>query len=390
VKDIYKEDSNAGVGESITVDTLGSVTLVGTSAAAIGGTSSVAGIYQAASVMQLAQLIQLTGSQPPTKLNNFLDNEFYWTNPMRVMSNKNLGVSNRNLNSGDNSFIYFEFEMNSRPLRNIGIVYGSVIANLFIPFICLMIAILFNVFVWSISKLLPSESNNRCMQATIKVVNVILKVMIFSFYIRFFLILSQYIALVSLAEFFDMNFGDWPHAISWFFAFGVSVSLVAFLGFASWLWYKKAINSEKYYETKFDEFFRGFKKGKLFSSYILVLMLRRFFIAIWLVWFEFAPFGVTIGVLIAYQVCHSGFLAFVRPYEIFIDNIVEICIEVVITLILCLLAHYSSSDKWTDSAQNAIIGLIMFLIVLILVATIGIFRSSNFKLISYLVNNPLI
>jgi uncharacterized membrane protein len=117
----------------------------------------------------------------------------------------------------------------------------------------------------------------------IKVVNVILKQMTFSFYIRFFLILQQYIALVSVAEFFDMNFSDWPHAISWFFAFGVAVCLVVFFGFALSLWYKKAADSEKYSETKFDEFFRGLKKGKLFNSYVLVLMLRRFFIAIWLI-----------------------------------------------------------------------------------------------------------
>jgi cysteine-rich repeat protein len=135
VKEIYKEDSEVGSGESITVDTVGPITLVGTSAAVIGGTSSVAGIYQAVSVMQLTQLIQLTGSQPPTKLSNFLDNEFYWTNPTRVMSNKNLGVSRRILNSGDHSFVYFDFEMDSQPLRNIGIVYGSVITNLFLTFI---------------------------------------------------------------------------------------------------------------------------------------------------------------------------------------------------------------------------------------------------------------
>jgi hypothetical protein len=379
VKNIYKKDSNAGSGESITVDTIGPATLVGTSAAAVGGTSSVAGIYQAVNVMQLAQLIQLTGSQPPTKLSNFLDNEFYWTNPFRVMTNKNLGVNNRNLNTGDHSFAYFDFEMDSQPLRNIGIIYGSVIANLFLPFFFLMIIILFYVFVWAISKTLPSESNNRCMQALIKIVNVILKVMTFSFYIRFFLILQQYIALVSLAEFFDMNFGDWPHAISWFFAFGVAVFLMAFFGFAAWLWYKKATDSEKYSETKFDEFFRGLKKGKLFSFYILALMIRRFFIAIWIVWFEFTSFGVTIGILITYQVCHTGFLGLVRPYEIFVDNIVEICIEVVITLILCLLAHYNSSDSWTDSAQDAIIGLIVFLIVLVFVATIGKFLKKSIE-----------
>jgi cysteine-rich repeat protein len=142
VKEIYKEDSKAGSGESITVDTLGPITLLGTSAAAIGGTSSVAGIYQAVSVMQLAQLIQLTGSEPPTKLSNFLDNEFYWTNPMHIISNKNFGVSKRNLNSEDHSFVYFDFEMDSQPLRNIGIVYGSVIANTFLPFSFLLVIIL--------------------------------------------------------------------------------------------------------------------------------------------------------------------------------------------------------------------------------------------------------
>jgi cysteine-rich repeat protein len=377
VKDIYKEASNAGLGESITADTLGPFTLVGTSAAAIGGTSSVAGIYQAVNVMQLVQLIQLTGSEPPTKLSNFLDNEFYWTNPMRVIANKNLGVNKRNLSSGDHSFVYFNFEMDSQPLRNIGIIYGSVVANLFLPFLFLVITIMFQVFIWAISKSLPSESNNRWVQAMIKVVNVILNQMTFSFYIRFFLIMQQYIALVSVAEFFDMNFSDWPHAISWFFAFGVAASLAAFFGFVLWLWYKKAADSEKYSKTKFDEFFRGLKKGKLFSFYILVLMLRRFFIAIWLVWFEFTSFGVKIGILIAYQVCHTGFLGFVRPYESFIDNIVEICIEVVITLILCLLAYYSNRDKWTDSAQEAIIGLILFLIALVLVATIGKFWISS-------------
>jgi hypothetical protein len=373
MKDIYKENSNAGSGESITVDTIGPVTLVGTSAAAIGGTSSVGGIYQAVSVMQLAQLIQLTGSQPPTKLSNFLDNEFYWTNPMRVMSNKNFGVNNRNLNTGDHSFAYFDFEMDSQPLRNIGVVYGSVIANLFIPFFFLMIAILFNMFVTGISKLLPNESSNKWMQMMLKVVNVILKVMTFSFYIRFFLIMSQYIMLVSLAEFVDMNFDDGPHAISWFFSFGIVVSLVVFFGFTTWLWYKKATDFENYSETKFDELFRGFRKGKLSSSYILALMLRRFFIALWLVWFEFAPFGMTITFLIMYQLCHTGFLGFARPYETLIDNIVEICIEAVITLILILLAHYNSSDKWTDSAQKTIIGLIVFLIVLVFVTTIGMF-----------------
>jgi hypothetical protein len=104
------------------------------------------------------------------------------------------------------------------------------------------------MFIFAVSKTLPVESNNKCVKMMIKVVNVILKVMTFSFYIRFFLIFSQYITLVSFAEFVDMNFDDGPHAISWFFAFGVVVSLVAFFGFAVWLWYKKATNSKKYIE----------------------------------------------------------------------------------------------------------------------------------------------
>jgi glycerol uptake facilitator-like aquaporin len=104
-------------------------------------------------------------------------------------------------------------------------------------------------------------------------------------------------------------------------------------------------------------------------------MMRKFFIAVWLVWFEFVPFEMTIGFIIVYQVCHTGFLCFVRSYQIMTENIVEIFIEVVITLILSLLANYANKDKWTDSAQDVIIGLIIFFIVVVLVSTIGMFLT---------------
>jgi hypothetical protein len=198
-----------------------------------------------------------------------------------------------------------------------------------------------------------------------------LHLMTFSFYIRFFLTLFMFMALVSIAEFVAMNFNSAAHFLSWFIAFGVVIFLFAFFLFSLWLWYKKATDPEKFAETKFDEFFRGLKKNKIHSSYILALTFRKILFSFWIVLFEFTPMGVYVGMITAYQALHFGGLIVIRPYLSKIDNLVEIVIEAVILVILAMLCYYNKQDRWTDSAQTAVLGLIIFMVVFIFLASIS-------------------
>jgi hypothetical protein len=211
--------------------------------------------------------------------------------------------------------------------------------------------------------------------------------MTFSFYIRFFLILFLYMALVSTAEFVAMNFDDSAHSLSWFIAFGMIIFLFAFFLFSVWLWYKKATDPEKYAETKFDEFFRGLKKSKVHSAYILALTLRKILFSFWIVIFEFAPIGVYVGMITGYQVLHLSGVVIVRPYLNTIDNLVEMVIEAMILVILGMLCHYNNRERWTDSAQTAVIALSIFMIVFTFLTSLG--KHTNSYCFKTSINTPL-
>jgi hypothetical protein len=352
------------------VDTLAPITSIGVSGASVFGPTSPIAAYQVAGSMQMVQLISLLNADPPNKLNNVCESQFYWTNPTRFVRNGDIGISSRNLDSED-SFPFFDFEQESKPLRNVGIKYGSTFANLFMLMLFLIVAGLFHSFLFALSKHIPEESESKCSKYTSMVVKFLLNLMTFSFYIRLFLILFMFMALVSIAEFVAMNFSDSAHILSWFIAFGVVVFLFAFFLFSIWLWHKKATDPEKYAETKFDEFFRGLKKNKIHSSYILALTFRKILFSFWIVLFEFAPMGVYVGIITAYQAQHLGGLAIFRPYLSKIDNLVEIVIETVILIILAMLCYYNKQSKWTDSAQTAMLSLIIFMIAFIFLASIG-------------------
>jgi hypothetical protein len=158
--DLYQYDPKEGEGYSNTVDTIAPVTLIGVSGTSTFGLTSPVAAYQVAGSMQMVQLISLLNADPPTRLNNVCESQFYWTNPSRFVRNGDIGISSRNLNSED-SFPFFNFEQESKPLRNVGIKYGSTFANLFMLMLFLIVAVLFHSFFFALSKNIPEESESK-------------------------------------------------------------------------------------------------------------------------------------------------------------------------------------------------------------------------------------
>jgi hypothetical protein len=142
------------------MDTLAPITSIEASGVAVFGLTTQITAYQIIGSMQMLQLIPLLNTDPPTKLNNFCDSQFYWVNPSRFGRNGDIVINSRNLDSED-SYPFFDFEQESKSLRNVGIKYGSTFTNLFILMLFLIVAGLFHSLLLFLFKHIPEENESK-------------------------------------------------------------------------------------------------------------------------------------------------------------------------------------------------------------------------------------
>ena len=72
-----------------------------------------------------------------------------------------------------------------------------------------------------------------------------------------------------------------------------------------------------------------------------------------------------------YQVAHTVFIIWVRPYEAVKDNVNEIMIDVMFSFMLVILMYFHTKDAWNEVVTEAYFYLLGFPGIFIFVSSLG-------------------
>ena len=249
----------------------------------------------------------------------------------------------------------FEFDLTNQSLEPIGINYNSTFANtssvLFYTFLMVLISLL--IFFMRKLAYKCRESQRWSWGAKIQywIVDKLYRMMVFGYFIRNWLEMSQFIIISSVNEIYQWDTTDSKRLISFIFSiimiliFLLVVILVLYLTFSTY-----RLNEGEH--NLLEEFFIGIQQNKRHKFYVALLLLRRFLFVILLITWLFMSSRVLIIVLSLIQFFYISSLIYLRPYEEAKDNLIEILNEIYFGLLALFLAIVNIEDQWNSTKTN--------------------------------------
>ena len=145
----------------------------------------------------------------------------------------------------------------------------------------------------------------------------------------------------------------------WLFDFSSTTKLISFVESSilvsalfifillSYILWRKYRNEEDLEESwYFYEFFAGLKSSKRARIYTTTSLARRFILASILTFGYSLKWIYLIWSMIGYQLIHIPMLLYIRAYNQFSVNFIEILNEMTYTILAWMLIKYHSSDVW--------------------------------------------
>ena len=114
-------------------------------------------------------------------------------------------------------------------------------------------------------------------------------------------------------------------------------------------------------------------------SYSSLLLFLRIILVIFLISFKASEAKVSVFTFLSIQVLYFSLILWFRPYKQAKDNILEIINESLFTILLIILWIYHEKSKWTDTAENSYIGIIISNSCIIMLITLLDLSHSWFK-----------
>ena len=277
----------------------------------------------------------------------------------------------RNLNSS--VLRNFEFELTNASLEPLGIKYNSTFANMISMIEWTLLIIIFSILVWLLRILFSRFRHSQRWSCLAKVlywiVDRIYRIMIFGYFIRSALEMSQFILISSVNEVYNWNTENVYRLTSLIFwilmilIFLFIACLVFYLIFSSYRLNKSEHN-------KLEEFFRGIKKDKKHRFYVILLLLRRtIFVTLLITWTSVSSRILT-SVLTVIQVFYVACISYLRPCVEIKGNLIEILNELYFGFLILFLAIVNNEGEWSSNKENSYMWIlvsntfIVFLIVL--------------------------
>ena len=213
------------------------------------------------------------------------------------------------------------------------------------------IMILFSCLICFIKPLLLRFRENQRCSCFIKtlcwIANKLYCIMIFGYFIRNILEMSQFILISSINEVYDSNTENAYRLTSFIYSvlmiliFILIAILIIYLTFSS---YK--LDHSKH--NKLEEIFRGLQQDKKHRLYVSLLLLRRLIFVILLVtWMKISSRTLTI-ILTIIQALYTICLSYLRPYKETKGNIIEILNEIYFGFLILFLTFTNTEDEWNS------------------------------------------
>ena len=182
--------------------------------------------------------------------------------------------------------------------------------------------------------------------------------MIFGYFIRNSLEMSQFLLISSFNEIYYFNISDSYRLFSFLFSiliillFVLMVGLVLYLTLSS---YK--INKNEH--NKLEEFFRGLKLDKKHKIYTTVLLTRRLIFVVLLITWVFILSRILVILLSIIQTLYIVYISYLRPYEESKGNLIEILNEIYFGFLILFLSIINTEDEWNSVKTNLYMGVIV-------------------------------
>ena len=243
---------------------------------------------------------------------------------------------------------YLDIPLSNSSLDYFGVFSGSSFTNNF-ALICIIIWVtIIEGLIILIIKLWKKKTKS---EKFLKFSEKVYQLFVFSIYVRIFLEVNMFIVMSSTSEINEWKTKTTSNIISLAIAILCALICTGFIviSFLFWIQYRKYDISKRYIPLK--EFINGVKNkpiARLFST--LFLIRRSLFVS-------FLIFGSSIGntfiisTMIVAQVIYLVIITIIRPFEETKDNFIKISNEWFYLLLISLLSHFNTPDRWTETVQ---------------------------------------
>ena len=307
--------------------------------------SSLSSIYSLVSQLQLFFLLLLTRAFIPRDVNIVITGSNIIFNPPELASLKNIKLYNT-IVSG------FDYGLSNNLVEPLNIKSDSSVYNASSFLTILLIFLIAHYLLVLLNKLLNKytfEGKLKLVADLAKfVIEKILKIMTYAYYIRYFLGMHQFLLIASMYELYNNDTSQDIKQLSYFFAlalFSFCTFLITLVGYLSLSSYQVVEGQH----SKIGELFAGVKMDKIRKLYVWVMLLRRAIFVILLISLMSIPSRILIWILVAIQVMYTAFVFIVRPFIERKNNIIECINETYFSILLIALIFLNNEGDWSQT-----------------------------------------
>ena len=244
----------------------------------------------------------------------------------------------------------FEFELTNTLLEPIGIKYDSTVANLasVILFTILMVFLSISIYLFRLlfMRLRERERWKWLVKTWYWIFDKLYIMLIFGYFIRNVLEISQYSLIASIDEIYNHNTSSIYRTSSFIFALIVILIFFLLMSFILYLIFSSYRLSEEKHNKLGEFFFRGLRQDKKYKFYVIALLLRRFAFVMLLITCQSLLSRFLIIILVVIQIIYVVYIIYTRPYCEVKGNLIEILNELYFSFLLSILIAFNSENNW--------------------------------------------
>ena len=307
--------------------------------------SSLSSIYSLVNQLQLFFLLLLTRAFIPQDVNIVITGSNYILNPLKLVSFKDIKLYNT-IVSG------FDFGLSNDLVEPLSIESDSSVYNTSSFLTFLLIFVIAHYILVLLNRLLEKytfEGKLKRVADIIKfVINKVLSIMMYAYYIRYFLGMHQFLLIVSMYELYNNDTSQDLKQLSYFFAlalFWLCTFLITIVGYLSLSSYQVVEGQH----NKVGELFAGIRMDKVRKLSVWVMLLRRAVFVVLLISLMSIPSRILIWTLAIIQVIYTVFVFIVRPFIEHKNNIIECINETYFSILLIALIFLNSEGDWNQT-----------------------------------------
>jgi len=311
--------------------------------------------------MQLFMFLVLSKVFLPQKINDYiLANDMF---------NFNLGIPGLDSIPVLKDFLdIFIIEHSDETLHGLSVESLSTFYNLFSHLVIFLLVVVIHLIFWLIKSQCPKRKSENCFVRLVYwIATKIWNLLTFTLYIRTIIQISQFWMISSISELYNANMISISTTFSFAFA---CVTLIVVFGFTS-LNVLLGLNTSDTSKSEFKEYFSGVKNTRVARMYNVVIMIRRVVLVSLMVCLSNIDKVFLVLLAVCYQIAHTAFIIWMRPYASIKDNINETMIDIVFSVLLITLLYFHTEEAWNEIATDAYFYLLNFPGMFIFLSSLG-------------------